>query len=143
MADRGCDVYCLGVKDHANDELRSICHTYQSIGLAKLGAAVRFFRKHDVSRATMAGKIHKVLLFRKLYWLKHLPDLTFVRHFYPHFVTHSRDRKDDTLLGAFVDTFATYGIHFAPATDFAPELLVKYGQLSGSRLSHAQRKDMN
>ncbi|MCA9170332.1 MAG: UDP-2,3-diacylglucosamine diphosphatase LpxI [Planctomycetales bacterium] len=142
LIDQGCDVYCLGVKDHASDELRALCHTFQPVGLAKLGAAIRFFQRHQVQQATMAGKIHKVLLFRKLYWLKHLPDLTFVRHFYPHFVTHSRDRKDDTILGGMVDAFASHGIHFAPATDFAPELLVKYGQLSGGRLSHSQRKDI-
>jgi DUF1009 family protein len=139
---QGFDVYCLGVKDHADPRLRQFCRHYQPIGVARLGQALRYFRRYGIVQATMAGKIHKVLLFQKRYWIKHLPDWTFVRTFYPHFITKTRDRKDDTMLGTIVDAFARFGIHFAPATDFAPELLVKYGQLSGPRLSHGQRKDI-
>jgi DUF1009 family protein len=45
-------------------------------------------------------------------------------------------------LGAVVDAFAQNGIRFLPATDFAPELLVKYGKLAGRSLSHGQWKDV-
>ncbi len=131
LARQGFQVYCLGVRDHADPSLQQHCHAYQPIGVARLGEAIRFFRRHGIDQATMAGKIHKVLLFQKLYWLKHLPDWQFVKTFYPHFITQTRDRKDDTMLGTIVDAFARHGVHFAPATDFAPELLVKYGQLSG------------
>ena len=136
---QGYEVYCLGVKDHASPELAALCHDFQPIGVARLGQALRYFRRHGVVQARMAGKIHKVLLFQRFYWLKHLPDLTFIGTFYPHFISQTRDRKDDTLLGTIVDAFAQRGIQFAPATDFAPELLVTYGQLSGRRLSHGQQ----
>src|SRR5690606_12452047 len=53
----------------------------------------------------------------------------------------SKDRKDDSLLLAVVEAFAAEGIHFAPATDFAPELLVKYGLIAG-RLTRAQEQDI-
>jgi DUF1009 family protein len=139
---QGFEVYGLGVKDHADPALGQLCRCYQPIGLARLGEAFRFFRRHGIVQATMAGKIHKVLLFQKFYWVKHLPDWTFVKTFYPQFITQTRDRKDDTMLGTIVDAFARQGIQFAPATNFAPELLVKYGQLSGPRLSHGQRKDI-
>jgi DUF1009 family protein len=142
LQQQGHDVFCLGVKDHAADQLRTICHCYQPIGLARMGAALRFFRRHGIVQATMAGKIHKVLIFQRCYWLKHFPDLTFVRTFYPHFITQTRDRKDDTMLGTIVDAFARRGIHFGPATDFVPELLVKYGQLAGHRPTPGQRKDI-
>ena len=51
---QGHDVYCLGVKDHATDELRLICHHFQPIGVARLGAALRYFRRHRIVHATMA-----------------------------------------------------------------------------------------
>ena len=54
----------------------------------------------------------------------------------------TRDRTDDTMLGTIVEAFAKRGIEFAPATDFAPELLVKYGQLTGNRLTPGQRRDI-
>ena len=142
LKQQGRRVYCLGIKDHVDPALRRWCDDFQLIGAARLGAAVRFFRRHGIVQATMAGKLHKVLLFQKYYWLKHFPDWQFVRAFYPHFITQTRDRKDDTMLGTIVDAFAQRGIQFAPATDFVPELLVKYGQLSGSRLNLGQRKDI-
>ena len=138
----GLDIYGLGVKDHVDPALRDMCREYRDIGVAKLGAAVRFFQQHHVTSATMAGKIHKTLLFRRFFWLKHLPDALMVRTFYPHFITKTRDRKDDTMLGTFVQAFADQGIHFAPATDFAPELLVRHGILAGKRPSHGQIKDI-
>ncbi len=139
---QGFLVYCLGVKDHADPVLPSMCHDYRTIGLAKLGAAIRYFRRNGVWQATMAGKFHKVTLFQRFAWLKHLPDWRCIRTFYPHWVTMTKDRKDDTLLTAIVDAYAEDGIHFAPATDFVPELLVKQGNLTGRGPSHAQWKDI-
>ena len=139
---QGVGIYGLGIKDHVDPELAKMCEAYQTIGVAKLGKAIRFFQQHRVSQATMAGKIHKVLLFRRFYWLRHLPDVQFVRTFYPHFITKTRDRKDDTMLGTIVEAFAEHGIHFAPATDFAPELLVESGTLVGRRPSYGQQKDI-
>ncbi len=139
---QGIEIYCLGVRDHADPRLQQLCDHFEPIGVAKLGRAIRYFHRHGVRHATMAGKIHKVLLFRRFYWLRHLPDGHFVRAFYPHFITKTKDRKDDTILGTIVDAFGSHGISFAPATDFAPELLVKYGQLSGRGLTHGQQKDI-
>ena len=74
---RAIEVYCLGVKDHADEPaLRGIVDDFTWIGLAKLGGAIRYFRRHGVTRATMAGKIHKVRLYQPRMWIKHLPDWT-------------------------------------------------------------------
>ncbi len=134
-------VYCIGIKDHADPVLREICDDYCESGVAGLGRSIRYFRVSGVTRATMAGKIHKVLLFKRFAWIRHMPDWRCVRTFFPHFVTLRKDRKDDTLTTAVIDAFAEDGITFAPATNFAPELLVKFGRLAG-RLSRAQRKDI-
>jgi len=139
---QGCEVVGLGVKDHADPALREHCDVYHEVGIAKLGAALRYFRRRNVTLATMAGKIHKVALFRRFHWLKHIPDWRCLKTFYPHFVATAKDRRDDTLIQAVIDAFAEDGIVFAPATNFAPELLVKKGLLSGSRLSKAQEKDI-
>lgn len=138
----GFEVYCLGVKDHADPALAQVADEFGWIGLAKLGGAIRWFRRHDVTCATMAGKIHKVLLFQPRAWLRHMPDLRTIRRFWPHFVTMRKDNKDDTLLGAVIDEFAMDGIRFAPATDFAPELLITAGCLTASVPTAAQRKDI-
>ena len=139
----GHEVYCLGVKDHADPSWRTICDGFAWMGLARIGRAIRFFRRHGCRDATMAGKIHKVRLYQPWAWLKHLPDWHGIRTFYPHFVSRKKDRRDDTLLTAIVDTFAEDGIHFGPATDYAPELLVKLGQLTRRGPTPAQQKDID
>lgn len=139
---QGFEVYGLGVRGHADPALAELCAGFDWIGLAKLGAACRHFRRWGVSQAMMAGKIHKHLLFRRGAWIKHLPDWRTIRRFYKHFLLNRKDRRDDTLLLAVVKEFASAGIVFAPATDYAPELLVKFGQLTRRGPSAAQRKDI-
>jgi hypothetical protein len=135
-------VACLGIGGHADRALADICHHFHCTGLARMGAHIRFFRRHGVRVATMAGKIHKILLFRRGYLCRHLPDLKCIRTFFPHFIRQSKDRSDDSLLASAVRGYVRSGIEIKPATDLVPELLVKYGQLSGNRLNSHQRKDV-
>lgn len=138
----GYEVFCMGIKDHADIALREICDDFQWIGLAKLGQAIRYFRRSGCTDATMAGKVHKVRLYQPWMWIKHLPDWTCLKTFYPHFIASKKDRKDDTLLGAIVDAFAAGGVIFGPATDYAPELLVKHAYLTARRPTAAQQADI-
>jgi DUF1009 family protein len=138
----GHEVYCLGIKDHADPLLRTICDGFAWTGLARIGRSIRFLLRNRCRDATMAGKIHKVRLYQPWAWIKHLPDWRGVRTFYPHFVLRTKDRRDDTLLSAIVDAFAADGIAFQPATNYAPELLVKQGQLTRVGPTAAQCKDI-
>lgn len=138
----GYEVYCLGIKDHADAAtLKSVSKEYSEVGAAQLGAAIRYFRKHRVGLATMAGKIFKVRMYERFAFFRHLPDLRFLRTFWPMLI-HKKNRRDDTLLLTVIDAFAQDQIRFAPATDFAPELLVKSGQLAGPPLTAAQQRDV-
>jgi DUF1009 family protein len=132
----------VGIKGHADAALEQICHEYREEGLARLGAHIRFFRSHGVRQATLAGKIHKSLIFQRGFLLAHRPDWVCVRTFYPHFVSSRKDRKDDTLLGAVVEAFARNGITLTPATDYAPGLLAQAGTLAGRRLSRREKQDI-
>jgi DUF1009 family protein len=139
---QGYEVCCLGVKGHADPALAELSNDFGWVGLAKIGQAIRFFRKRGVHHVTMAGKIHKFLLFQPWVWFKHLPDWRAVRAFYPHFVTTKKDRRDDTLLLTVIEEFARDGITFAPATDFLPELLVNLGQLTKRGPTKLEAKDI-
>jgi UDP-2,3-diacylglucosamine hydrolase len=139
----GHQVFCLGVKDHADEAaLREVVDDFVWIGLAKVGRAIRYFQRNGVTHAVMAGKIHKVQLYQPRMWVKHLPDWTGLQTFYPHFILSRRDRRDDTLLGAIVETFRQRGVMFGPATDYAPELLVTEGCFTAHAPTAAQRKDI-
>ncbi|HET6883323.1 MAG TPA: UDP-2,3-diacylglucosamine diphosphatase LpxI [Pirellulales bacterium] len=142
MTRQGFDVYCLGVKGHADPALAQICAGFDWIGLGKVGHASRFLVRHGVSRAVVAGKIHKHLLFQPRVVFKHLPDWRTFCAFYQHFLLKRRDLRDDTLMTKLLNIFARDGITFFPPTDFAPELLVKYGQLTRRGPSDAQWRDI-
>jgi len=139
---QGSEVYCLGVVGHADPKLAGICRDFQWSGLGRFGAAIRYFKRHAVTDVIMAGKIHKVLLFKPWMIVRNTPDLRTIRMFLPHFLTHRKDNKDDTLLGAIVEEFAREGMRFGRPTDYAAELLVGKGQLTRRAPSAAQWTDI-
>ncbi len=142
LAREGAQVYCLGIKDHADPALREICHDFEWVGLGKVGQVIRSFRRHGVVHVTMAGKVHKVLLYRRWAWFHHLPDWHGLRTFYPHFIARRKNLQDDSLLNSIVESFQAAGITMKPATDYVPELLVKLACLTARQPSTAERKDI-
>ncbi|MGW8256512.1 MAG: LpxI family protein [Thermoguttaceae bacterium] len=136
------EVYCLGTIGHADPALAQVCNDFRWLGLAKFGRAIRYFKRHDVTEVTMAGKIFKVRLLQRFGWIRHLPDWRTIRMFAPHFLTRKKDCRDDTLLMAVVNEFAAEGMRMSPATDYAPELLAPKGQLTRRGPSAWQIKDI-
>jgi len=142
LRSQGRRVVGVGVRDHADPKLADLCEHFDWIGMGSLGRAVRCFRRQGVAQATMAGKIHKVMFYQPGWWLKHGPDWKTIRAFSPQIFSGSGDCKDDTLLRTVVSIFEKDGITIEPATDFAPELLVKAGHIAGKRLTSKQQRDV-
>ena len=142
LRDAGHRVAGVGIVDHADPRLAELCDHFGWIGIGGIGKAIRYFRRWGVTHAAMAGKVHKVLLYQPGWWLKHRPDWKTIRAFSPQLIFGSGDRTDDTLLHTVVTAFARDGITFEPATDFAPELLVKAGQVAGKQLTGRQQRDV-
>ena len=139
----GHEVYCVGLRGHADPALAAICDEWYPSGVAQLGWHIRFFRRRGIHQATLAGKLFKhKLILGKFGWLPLLPDLRTIRAFFPLFVTRRQNRNDDALLNVVVQEYAKSGIRLAPATDFAPELLVKLGTLTRRQVTAAERDDI-
>ena len=139
---RGGRTAILSIRDHADAALEQFADQHGFVGVAEIGKAIEFFKRHGCRRATMAGKIHKTTLFAKQAWLRHLPDWTGLKTFWPHFVSRRRDNRDDSLLGAITAAFDARGVRIVPATDLAPELLAAGGLLAGQPLSRGQLADV-
>ena len=139
---RGGRTAILSIRDHANAALQPLADEYGTVGVAEIGHAIDFFRRHGVRRATMAGKIHKTKLFTRGAWLRQLPDWQGLQTFWPHFVSRRRDNRDDSLLGAIASAFDAGGVRICPATDFAPELLATGGVFAGPPLSLVEEQDV-
>ena len=139
---QGCQVHCVGLRGHADEQLRTICDTFLLSSVARLGAHIRFFRRKGITQATLAGKLFKDRVLFGQSWPSLLPDVRTIRAFFPHFVLGNKNRNDDTLLGVVVSEYAKSGITMAPAIDFAPELLVRAGVLTSRAPSASELRDI-
>jgi UDP-2,3-diacylglucosamine hydrolase len=135
----GHEVVCLGIAGMASEALGEICQSFRTLPLARLGFAIRHFKRRRVERAVMAGKIEKRILFDPFRIVRLMPDLRTL-HMWYHFARENR--KDDTILLAVIREFARDGIVFDSALDYAPELLVSHGFITRRRPTASQWEDI-
>ena len=136
---QGHSVYCVGVRDMASEALGEVCDGFVTAPLARIGKAIRLFKKAGVNRAVMAGKIEKIILFHPFRALRLLPDW---RTLHMWFRYAARDKKDDTLLMAVIREFERDQIMFGSALEYCPELLAKHGFLTRRKPTPAQWRDI-
>ncbi|MBQ18446.1 MAG: hypothetical protein CMJ65_15130 [Planctomycetaceae bacterium] len=136
---RGLKVFAVGVHGMVSAELASSCDHFTTAGLARLGRAIRLFKRAGVHNVVMAGKIEKTVLFRPWRFLKLLPDRRTLHMWYRY---ARQNKKDDTILLAVIREFARDDIHFHSALDFCPELLVNHGFLTRRKPSPDQWRDI-
>jgi DUF1009 family protein len=135
----GYAVYGMGILGLASPELADTCQTFRWSALARLGRAIRFFKRHRVDRVVMAGKVEKRELFKPFRMLRLVPDWRTLHMWY----RYCRDnKKDDSLLLAIIREFERDGITFSSALEFCPELLVKHGFLTRRKPTPSQWKDI-
>ena len=142
LKENNYEIYCAAIRDHARPEIAQYCAKFEPMGLGQLGKGIRFFKKHNVTTATMAGGVKKRLLFTKGFLWKHFPDFYTARIFARHILFRQKSQGNDSLLLRSVEAFEKQGIHIVPATDFAPELLMKQTILTKKRPTRAEWKDI-
>lgn len=135
---QGYSVYCSAIAGMADDDMGQYCDKVQFTPLARLGAAIRFFRKHRVDRIVMAGKVNKQVLFDPWRLFRLMPDMRTLHMWF----RYATNKADDTLLLAVIREFERDGIHFESALTFCPELLVKHGFLTKRQPTASQWKDI-
>jgi DUF1009 family protein len=135
----GFSVQCLGLEGMSSAELVDICDHFQTVPLARIGKAIRHFKRRNVLNAVMAGKVEKRVLFDPLAVWRLLPDWRTIHMWYRYC---TENKKDDTLLLAVIREFERDGIHFRSALDFCPEILVKHGFLTRRHPTPSQWRDI-
>lgn len=139
----GHPVYCVAIREHASEELETVCRATAWSGVGRFGSHIRFFKRHGIEHVTLAGKLFKSeLLYHGSLFLKHRPDWTCLKTFWPLLVGRNRDARDDRLLGAVIDTYQRNAMKICSATELAPDLLVTSGLLTQSKPHANQNRDM-
>lgn len=140
VRNQGLTLIALGIDGMYAEELPALCDHFHTAPLARLGRAIRYFRRMQVDRIVMAGKVEKRVLFHPFRLLKLLPDWRTIHMWYRY---ARANKSDDTLLLAVIREFERDGLQFASALDFCPELLVKHGFLTQRQPDAAQWKDIH
>lgn len=129
---QGWEVVAAAHRGETEPELEKLVAACQWVYVGQLGKIIRFFKKHGVTQAVMAGGITKGRLFSHF-----RPDLRALRVVGPR-----RHYGDDGILRAVADEFSRDGIAIVSATDFLPELLTPAGVLSRRRPTHSEDQDI-
>lgn len=139
----GARLYVLGIQGHADSRLADLSDVFQWVGVAKLGRQIRFFKRHQVGRVALAGKLFKhKLLLTGWGWPGLVPDWTSLRTLAPIFISRTRDARDDTILSSVVAAYQRQGIQIVALGDVAPGLLAPEGLLVGRSLGSSQWSDV-
>lgn len=136
---QGLRVACVGIRYEAPEELRDLCASFQLIGVSKLGAMIRAFKRQGVGKIVMAGKVTKSVMYTPWRIVQLCPDFRMLHMWYR---TLRNDKCDDSILLAVIAEFARDGMTFASALDYCPELLVKEGLMTRRPPTPAERKDI-
>jgi DUF1009 family protein len=136
---QGLKIACVGIKYEVPEELRSLCDSFEVVGVAKLGAMIRAFQRQSVEKIVMAGKVTKNVMYTPWRTVQLMPDWRTVVMWYRRGRT---DNRDDSILLGVIAEFEMDGLTFASALDYCPELLVKDGILTRRAPTAAEQKDI-
>jgi DUF1009 family protein len=133
-------VAVVALRGYADPALRELADSFCWRGVVRLGGWIRAFKRAGCREVVMAGGVRKAEMFaapRWLQWLQYLPDLTSIRVWY----VHTRDKRNDTLLGAVADEMQRKGLTLIDSTRYCPEVLALEGVLTPFEPSPAVQAD--
>ena len=134
----GYHVVCAGIRYEVEPELAAQVDDFKVFGLGRLGATLRYFRRHGVRDVSWAGWVRKDRLFSAGRLLSVLPDWRMIKLW----CFKLRDRQSQTLLAAIADEFEAEGMNVSHSARFCPEMLVEEGVLGRRRPTPNQLADI-
>ena len=130
----GLRIALCAIRGETSHELERWADACCWIKVGQLGRVIDFFKKENVSKAIMAGKITKTNLFKG----DVQPDLEMIKA-----LRKIRNHSDDSLLGAVADHLDQKGIRILSSTSYLTEgSLPKKGVLSKRKPSKKELEDI-
>lgn len=136
---RGIEVVCVGIRDHADADLKDAVDRFYWTGIGKLGFTIRCFLKEEVDGVVMAGKVRKAAIFVPWRLVHFVPDCKMIKAW---FSRNRSDNRDDSILLMIIREFQKEGLRVASALEVCPELLVQAGLLTKKQPTREQLRDV-
>lgn len=128
----GMCVYTAAYANEADPALEDLSEKMQWLHLGQVKRLIKFFKKHDVTRAVMLGAVRKTRLFTDV-----KPDMKAIS-----IIAGIRHTDDDAIMRAFADSLEKEGIKIEPSTFLLPELLATKGVWTERKPNRSEKKDI-
>lgn len=129
----GYEVYAVGLLADSDPAIAQFAKDYQFISVAQLDAVLNYLKGNQVQEVTMIGKVTKELLFNGAV----VPDAHMLQ-----LIMSLPDRKDDTIMMAFVRELAKAGIQAFDQTKLIRKLMPRRGTITNREPTEQERQDM-
>lgn len=129
----GYEVYAIGLLASSDTQIAQFSKDYQFISVAQLEAILNYLKSNQIQKVTMIGKVTKELLFNGAV----VPDAMMVQ-----LIMSLPDRKDDTIMMAFVRELAKAGIQVFDQTKLIRKLMPHRGTITQREPTDQERQDM-
>ncbi len=131
---QGYEVYVAGAKGNAKEEdFKNCARVFQSFRLGQLGAGIRFFQEHGVTRVIMAGRVQHTSIFSNL-----MPDLRGAK-----FLASLKNMQTKNILSRVMDEFKKDGIEFEHSALFLEDFIPQKGLLSARKPTEEEEKTVS
>ena len=130
---KGFSVFAVGLEPVVDESIEQYVDEVDFINVGKLGKIISALKKAGVTRAVMAGKVPKTLLYRS----RIVPDLRAAK-----LLMSLKDRKDDTIMLALTRELEKDGISLINTTSFTEDIMADEGVMTARRPSKTQMRDI-
>ena len=129
----GYEVYSIGLLPDSDPKIAQFSKNHQFISIAQLDAILNYLNSNQIQKVTLIGKVTKELLFNGTVQ----PDARMLQ-----LIMSLPDRKDDTIMMAFVRFLAKEGIQTFDQTALIRRLMPRRGTITQREPTDAERKDI-
>lgn len=129
----GVSMAVAAIKEETDPAIEDLASAIEWISVGHLNKLIKFFKRHDVTHAIMAGQVKHVQIFK----LNALPDLRMAR-----MLARLKRRNTDALIGAVADELQSEGITLIDSTTFLQPLLARAGTLTRRQPNKRELSDI-
>lgn len=127
------EVYAVALLDQTDPAIADFAKDFRHISVAHLEAILNYLKDNDIHLVTMIGKVTKELLFDGSV----LPDVKMLQ-----LILSLPDRKDDTIMNAFVRELELIGCRTFDQTALIKKLMPPRGVLTRREPNESELQDM-
>lgn len=136
----GHPVHGVGLANQFDPILPTLCDTFTSVGVLRIGSWVSALRMRGVSHAIMVGRVDKAkLLFDPWSVIKNLPDLRTAKAWFKHL---RRDNRSHVILRVISEELGAGGIELLDSTAPIPEQMATAGVMTARLPSKDEQRDI-